>query len=875
MTKFKKNKTDKRGVNKMKYISVFLVLLTGSFAAVLNVGPGQTYSSIQAGIDASTDGDTVLVFPSTYQENITFTGKNITVASRFVLSDSTDYIKSTIIDANQEGSAVVFNNNETSAAKLTGFTIKNGYAFNGGGIYIQNSSPKLEFLVLTDNSAYFTGGGIYCLNSTSAITNVTVVNNSTNDGGGGIAKVNSSITVKNSIFWNNTPNSVGSSSFTVTYSDVEVPADSIYSGTGNINQDPSFDDIDARDYDLQGGSACIDAGDPTSPNDLYGTPMDMGALYFQPTTGCMDPDAYNYDAGAYSDPGNVCEYSPVAGNVTVAVTEDISETVTFSATDANSGDVLSYSILVQPQNGTITIADPNAGTGSYTPNADYFGGDTLQYVVTDDSPYTLKDTAFVYLSITNINDNPVLTPIGNQTMVFNQPLTLTLAATDVDDNTEDLIYNASTTSSFLTLTLEVNSLTITPTEFWGGSGDVTVTVTDQSGAQDSETFTVTHMPTGDFVSLSFGSIDYTNHVIPIMMNNPMPIGGFQFQVSPDIITISGVSGGRAEALGWINNITINNNIVLGYMTVNLPPIPAYQAGDTALTFLSWTQGAWAGGPEICLQDVVLSDTLAQDVVAVIDTCVTYGVAADITQDATVDVLDIVSLVDFVLGNAVPSQFQIWAGDSNEDGALDVVDIVYIVQVILGIITPRQDDLQSATIEFDRGKFLLNASGTVAGMEVNYEGNLRITESYLPENWEIHQAPGKLLIFNFGGENLSDAHLFDFDGQFTITSNMLTDWTGNVVSANVSGLPLTYSLSQAYPNPFNPVTNIGFSIQRDSQLEIVIYDILGNQVDVLYSGYKPAGMYNLTWNASDHPSGVYIVRMVSSDFVQTQKLILLK
>ena len=82
-------------------------------------------------------------------------------------------------------------------------------------------------------------------------------------------------------------------------------------------------------------------------------------------------------------------------------------------------------------------------------------------------------------------------------------------------------------------------------------------------------------------------------------------------------------------------------------------------------------------------------------------------------------------------------------------------------------------------------------------------------------------------------------------------------------------------SPAYPNPFNPVTNINYSIQNGTDVQIVIYDILGNQVDLLVNDFQTAGNYAVNWDASEFASGVYLVKMSASNFVQTQKLILLK
>jgi hypothetical protein len=103
-------------------------LLTGGVeAAILEVGPsGYPYTLIQAGINAAVDGDTVLVHDGTYFENITFSGKAITVKS-------VNGAASTIIDANASGSVVTFSSGEGSGSVLDGFTILNGNGNWGGG----------------------------------------------------------------------------------------------------------------------------------------------------------------------------------------------------------------------------------------------------------------------------------------------------------------------------------------------------------------------------------------------------------------------------------------------------------------------------------------------------------------------------------------------------------------------------------------------------------------------------------------------------------------------------------------------------------------------------------------------------------------------
>jgi hypothetical protein len=101
--------------------------------------------------------------------------------------------------------------------------------------------------------------------------------------------------------------------------------------------------------------------------------------------------------------------------------------------------------------------------------------------------------------------------------------------------------------------------------------------------------------------------------------------------------------------------------------------------------------------------------------------------------------------------------------------------------------------------------------------------------------------------------------------------------GGVVSVDYpeSGIPQEYQLSQNYPNPFNPSTTIEFTLPVQSDVSVTIYDALGNELEVLFSGSKSAGTHSLNWNASNYASGIYFYRLNASEFNQVKKMLLLK
>ena len=176
------------------------------------------YPTIQQGIDASTNGDTVLVQPGTYVENINFNGHNIVLGSLFLTTRDESYISSTIIDGDASGSVVTFESGEDSTAVITGFTIQNGYGWGvGGGINCADSSnPMIMSNIICGNRSIgwvgAQGGGIACFDSDPTISNNIISENYASADaamGGGIGCNNSNPTISNNnISGNSTSGSV-------------------------------------------------------------------------------------------------------------------------------------------------------------------------------------------------------------------------------------------------------------------------------------------------------------------------------------------------------------------------------------------------------------------------------------------------------------------------------------------------------------------------------------------------------------------------------------------------------------------------------------------------------------------------------------------
>lgn len=175
----------------MKRVSILtlcFILAAASIAgtaATITVGPGGGYdhATIQAAIDVSTTGDTVIVHPGTYVENIDFKGRSIILRGTNPTDPAT--VDATIIDGNGAGPVVTFAGTENSSCVLSGFTVRNGYWHDlpaGGGIRGRQTRATIQDNVITKNRSATFGGGLG--DCDGLIQNNVIIGNSALDGGG-------------------------------------------------------------------------------------------------------------------------------------------------------------------------------------------------------------------------------------------------------------------------------------------------------------------------------------------------------------------------------------------------------------------------------------------------------------------------------------------------------------------------------------------------------------------------------------------------------------------------------------------------------------------------------------------------------------------
>ena len=179
-------------------------------------------------------------------------------------------------------------------------------------------------------------------------------------------------------------------------------------------------------------------------------------------------------------------------------------------------------------------------------------------------------------------------------------------------------------------------------------------------------------------------------------------------------------------------------------------------------------------------------------------------------------------------------------------------------VLIGLLpqmsNERKDDLQAGT-------------GAIANLvfEVNDPSVKNVTVEAIKMDEPSHQ-----LTFVY--------HAISQGGQRSIALEHPKFEAVTVSLSGVSGspeLPIEFSLSQNYPNPFNPTTSIQFGLPVAQQVNLTVFNVLGQTVVTLVDGQQEAGRHIVEWEASDNSSGVYFYRLTTEQNTETRKMLLLK
>ena len=252
-------------------------------------------------------------------------------------------------------------------------------------------------------------------------------------------------------------------------------------------------------------------------------------------------------------------------------------------------------------------------------------------------------------------------------------------------------------------------------------------------------------------------------------------------------------------------------------------------------------------------------------------------------DGTVSVTDVVRIINHIIGNDSTfgnSVDQLGGeaaceADFNNDGNINVVDVVAIVNSILAGQGGRVADASEASISIENDKIVVSADGFVGAVDIIVE---------FTDNFSFDIADGFASTSRVNGNRAHIILIGDKDG----ISDVLTMTSGKIVGieevlvANSSDFvttsinqPSIFSVGAAYPNPFNPSTNISLVLNANADLSVKVYNLTGQLVDVIAEGNYSPSSYNWTWKAENLASGVYFIKAQVGSEISTQKVMLLK
>ena len=293
--------------------------------------------------------------------------------------------------------------------------------------------------------------------------------------------------------------------------------------------------------------------------------------------------------------------------------------------------------------------------------------------------------------------------------------------------------------------------------------------------------------------------------------------------------------------------------------------------------------------------------------------------ADADFDSDVDIQDVISLVDFILEQNVPTDNQFRNLDVNEDGELNVADVVMAVDIIYAPSLARTSVEESSLAYLDAESDLINSKlninldgySSVRGVQFELSFNPQLVQidfaqlSIIQDNVLLNynnDNPGefKVLVANLNGGTieLNNNQLitipFTFLGEqldsspIEIYNIKIAGKNGDLVStiSNSSSLldirmiPNQFVIHQNYPNPFNPTTDIRFDLSYDSNVSIDIYNIMGQNVRSLVSKEITAGFHSVKWDGmndqgSKLSSGMYIYTVKAGKNYGVKKMLFMK
>ena len=268
---------------------------------------------------------------------------------------------------------------------------------------------------------------------------------------------------------------------------------------------------------------------------------------------------------------------------------------------------------------------------------------------------------------------------------------------------------------------------------------------------------------------------------------------------------------------------------------------------------------------------------------------------DANGDLAVNVLDIISIVDYML-QGDPQPFLFEAADINSDAVINVLDIIGVVNIILGGNARMMavNGETEAIFSLDDDKLKVSSNGRIGGYQFILKGtvdDIHVISHYPMEVASKRISRDELLVVvysltrSFIPEGVHPILIFSSTDGFEFKNLVVSDLTGNQINARFGNpdevlVPAEFSLGQNYPNPFNRTTRIEYTLPTTTDVTIRVYDLLGRVIYDNHQRNQMPGWYSTEWNGLNRlgkevSSGVYLYQITAKEFMDTKKMVLIK
>ena len=245
---------------------------------------------------------------------------------------------------------------------------------------------------------------------------------------------------------------------------------------------------------------------------------------------------------------------------------------------------------------------------------------------------------------------------------------------------------------------------------------------------------------------------------------------------------------------------------------------------------------------------------------------------DVNNDGQTDITDAVLLIFYILDLEIYDPINFFEADLNQDNLIDISDAVQLIGIILDIPQLKVQNPIKLKYQWIGNEIILEADGAFSAVQLLFSNPIIDDVIQVDGNWEIFRNKYEVIIISTLG--LSQKEM-------TIKlSKVNTLLSGKICSMDAEcldfvGIPGDLSIDFTYPNPFNPVVNIGISAPQNGNYSLNVIDITGRIIQNIFSGELSAGTYQYKWIAENSASGIYFIRFSNGQTNFVKKIILLK